>query len=100
VKTVVDGDVLEFGPYKIKVVETPGHTPGGVSYVLEEQKTIFSGDTLFRGRIGRIDLPGADGDQLKQSIREKLFVFPDDFQIYPGHWSTTTIGREIRSFRY
>jgi glyoxylase-like metal-dependent hydrolase (beta-lactamase superfamily II) len=98
VKTVAEGDVLEFGPYKIKVIETPGHTRGGVSYVLEEEKTVFSGDTLFKGNVGRSDLPGGDGEQLIKSICEKLIVLPDDFQVYPGHGPSTTIKREKQFF--
>jgi glyoxylase-like metal-dependent hydrolase (beta-lactamase superfamily II) len=94
VKTVEDGEIIELGPYKIEVAATPGHTVGGVVFILREEKTVFSGDTLFRGNVGRTDLPGGDERVLFRSIREKLLVLPGDFNVYPGHGPGTTIRQE------
>lgn len=78
------------------VIETPGHTPGGVCYHLEEQGLLFSGDTLFCGSIGRTDLPGADPAAMEQSLR-RLIGLPRETRVYPGHGPATSIGEEIRS---
>jgi glyoxylase-like metal-dependent hydrolase (beta-lactamase superfamily II) len=94
VQRVGDGDKREIGPYAVEVVAVPGHTRGGVAFVLREQKAVFSGDTLFCGDIGRSDLPGGDGDQLMRAIRDRLCALPDDFRVYPGHGPATTIRRE------
>ena len=94
VKTVKDGDVLEFGGYKLDVVATPGHTPGGVCYIEKNHKTVFCGDTLFQRGRGRTDLPGGNERQLSESIRTKLFTLPDDYRAYPGHGPSTTIRDE------
>jgi glyoxylase-like metal-dependent hydrolase (beta-lactamase superfamily II) len=98
VKHVADGQVLQFGKYKIEVIATPGHTPGGVIYLLRDQKVVFTGDTIFQGKMGRTDLPGADEALLRQSIKEKICTLPDDFQILGGHRGPTTVGRERRQF--
>ena len=93
-KFVSDGDIIEFNHCKIKVLHTPGHSQGSICLVDEKNKTIFSGDTIFKESIGRTDLPGGDYDLLIKSIKEKLLVYPDDFTIYPGHMEETTIGKE------
>jgi len=80
----------------LKVYHTPGHTPGGCSYYCEEAGCIFSGDTLFQGSVGRSDFPGGSMSQLVRSIREKLFLLPDDTKVYPGHGEETAIGYEKR----
>jgi glyoxylase-like metal-dependent hydrolase (beta-lactamase superfamily II) len=87
-----DGDEMKVGGMTLTVIETPGHTEGGISILTG--KTLFSGDTLFRSSIGRTDLPLGDYDALIKSIREKLFVLPDDITVYPGHMGETTIGFE------
>lgn len=91
-----DGDELTVGGLTLRIIETPGHTPGGISIYIEEEGIVFSGDTLFRMSIGRTDLPGGDPEQLLNSIREKLFVLPDETKVYPGHMAATDIGIEKR----
>jgi glyoxylase-like metal-dependent hydrolase (beta-lactamase superfamily II) len=77
-------------------LETPGHTRGGVCYYFEEEKVIFTGDTLFKGTCGRTDLPGGDGRILAQSLK-KLAALPDDVTVHAGHNESTTIGYEKRT---
>jgi glyoxylase-like metal-dependent hydrolase (beta-lactamase superfamily II) len=90
-----------FGTYAAWVHHTPGHCPGGVCLAVgresEPGRTLFVGDTLFAGSIGRTDLPGGDYQTLMDSIRGVLFKFPDDTPVYPGHGEPTTIGREKRT---
>ena len=92
---------LRFGHYGVWVYHTPGHCPGGVCLAVgrdgEAARTLFVGDTLFAGSIGRTDLPGGDLDTLLSSIRGVLFGFPDDTIVYSGHGEPTTIGRERRT---
>lgn len=87
-----DGDSLDIGDLHLKVLHTPGHTPGGICLVGEG--VVFSGDTLFNFSIGRTDLPGGSYRQLIESIHAKLMVLPDDTIVYPGHGPETTIGAE------
>lgn len=89
-----DGQEIEFGREALEVRFTPGHAPGHVVFVDHANRQIFAGDTLFRGSIGRYDLPLADGPALLRSIREQLLTLPDDFVVYPGHGEPTTIGAE------
>ena len=89
-----DGDMLEIGGMCYKVIHTPGHTGGGVCYYAEDEKKLFSGDTLFLGSVGRTDLPTSDEAALKHSVREKLLVLPEDVDVYPGHADATTIAYE------
>ena len=92
---------IRFGLHGAWVHHTPGHCPGGVCLAVgrvdETKRTLFVGDTLFAGSIGRTDLPGGDHDTLLRSIRDVLFRFPDDTVVYPGHGERTTIGREKRT---
>ena len=76
------------------MLDTPGHTPGGISLWIPAEKKVLAGDTLFRDSIGRTDLPGGNGRQILVSIREKLLTLPEDTVVIPGHGETTTIGRE------
>ncbi|MEO8456687.1 MAG: MBL fold metallo-hydrolase [Chloroflexota bacterium] len=87
-----DGDEIEVEGLKLRVIHTPGHTPGSLSYYTEG--LLFSGDTLFAGSIGRTDLPGGDYDQEMASIIDKLLVLPDDTVVLPGHMNETRIGVE------
>ncbi len=90
-----------FGNYGVWVHHTPGHCPGGVCLAIgrdaDATRSLFVGDTLFQGSIGRSDLPGGDHAQLLRSIRDVLFSFPDDTVVYPGHGEPTTIGIERRT---
>ncbi len=88
------GEILRIGSFAIKVVPTPGHSPGSVSFIFEEEKFVVSGDALFAGSIGRTDLPGSNHTQLFESIETQLFTLPTDFRVYPGHGESTTIGHE------
>ena len=92
---VNDGDVIRFGGSELKVMHTPGHTPGGVCYYFADEKLLLSGDTLFAGSIGRTDLPGGDITALMESLK-KLAAFPDDTLVVPGHGPYTTIAAEKR----
>lgn len=87
-----DGDVIELGNLKIKVIETPGHTAGGLCFLTEDK--LFTGDTLFNGSVGRSDFPGGNGMLLIKSIKEKLLPLGDNIEVYPGHGGTSTIGYE------
>jgi len=87
-----DGDEIRVGRNILKVLHTPGHTPGSVSYVFDGG--VFTGDTLFAGSIGRTDMFGGDIKLLVKSVVEKLFKLPDQYAIYPGHGPTSTIGIE------
>ena len=89
---VNDGDEFIVGNICIKAIATPGHTQGGMSYLVDGK--LFSGDTLFKGSVGRTDLPGGNWKELLHSVRDKLFLFPDETEIYPGHGPKSTIGYE------
>ncbi len=88
------GQIIKFGQEELEVRFTPGHSPGHVIFVHHASGQVFGGDTLFRGSIGRFDLPLADGETLLRSIREQLFTLPDETIVYPGHGPETTIGEE------
>lgn len=89
-----DNQLLAFGDIKLKVLHTPGHSPGGVSLYLGEAKAVFTGDTLFKDSVGRTDFPYADFNTLANSIKNKLYVLDDDVTVYPGHGPSSTIGYE------
>lgn len=91
-KYVKDRDTLKIGDMDLTFAFTPGHTPGGMSIIMKG--IVFSGDTLFRLSIGRTDFYGGDFNQLMSSIRDRLFVLPDDTVVLPGHMEDTTIGFE------
>lgn len=95
-KKLKGNDVFTAAGLKFRVLFTPGHTPGGVCYVVESEKVIFSGDTLFRLSVGRTDLSGGDGMQLYESIAFNLFTLPGDYQVFPGHEEPTTLEFERR----
>lgn len=85
---------LRISSFTFEVRHTPGHSPGSVSFVFPNQKTVFGGDVLFFGGIGRTDLPGGDMSQLEKSIRNKFYTLDDDYVVYPGHGPKTTIQHE------
>ena len=89
-----DGDVLELAGMKLKVISTPGHTIGSVCFYMEEEKVLISGDTLFEASVGRSDFPTGSSRQLIESIKTRLFVLPDDTDVFPGHGGTTSIAYE------
>ena len=91
------GDTVKLGDDELKVLFTPGHSPGSICFYCEKQKILIGGDVLFRESIGRTDLPGGDHATLLKSIREQLFVLPDDVVVYSGHGVPTTIGYEKRN---
>jgi len=90
-----DGDLIEIGNIKLKIIHTPGHSRGSI--ILLGADAVFSGDTLFAGSIGRYDLPGGSLEDIKNSLQNKLLVLPDYMKVYPGHGPVSTIGEERRS---
>lgn len=90
-----EGDIIESGEYEFKVIETPGHTSGGICLLCG--KILFSGDTLFRQSIGRTDFPTGNMQQLLSNVRAKLFTLPPETEVYPGHGIKTTIGYEMEN---
>lgn len=86
------GDVLKFGKYKMEVLATPGHTPGGICLLTEGN--VFTGDTLFKGSVGRSDLPGGNHNELIASIKNNLMPLSDNVAVHPGHGPSSTIGQE------
>ena len=93
-RLVREGDVIKVGELTLRVLETPGHTPGGISLSLDG--AVFVGDTLFAGSVGRTDLHGGCLEALLQSIRTRLLTLPDSTVVYPGHGPATSIGVERR----
>ncbi len=89
-----EGDVISFGAIQLKVLHTPGHTPGGISLVMEGQPYVYVGDLLFNGSIGRTDFPGGSFEALVEAVRTKIFTLGDNYTVYPGHGPVTTVGHE------
>jgi len=89
-----EGDTIPVGSEELTVIETPGHTVGSVC--LYGSGVVFTGDTLFAGSVGRTDLPFSQHDALFRSVRQKLFILPEDTEVLPGHGPPSTIGREKR----
>ncbi|NOZ62153.1 MAG: MBL fold metallo-hydrolase [Calditrichaeota bacterium] len=87
-----DGGELKIGKLAVKVLHTPGHSPGNVTFQIENH--LFVGDLIFRGSIGRTDLPGGNYEQLIKSVKNKIFALPDSCIIHPGHGPDTTVGQE------
>ena len=90
-------DELEFGDHVVKVIHSPGHTPGSCCFVLESKNLLFSGDTLFQGSIGRTDLPGGDFDQIKDSIQKRIYTLEKDYTVVPGHGPNTSLSYETKN---
>ena len=93
-RAVAGGEHLSLGGLEIDVLFTPGHSPGHVTYAIPEERALFSGDVLFRGSVGRTDLPGGDWDTLLESIRGLVDGHPEETTVYPGHMGITTLGTE------
>ncbi len=89
-----EGDILSFGNYRLKVLHTPGHTPGGISLVMEGNTLVYVGDLLFQGSIGRTDFPGGSFEDLINAVKTKIFALGDNYTVYPGHGPVTTVGQE------
>src|SRR4051794_96305 len=94
---VACGETLELAGMEIDVVFTPGHSPGHVTYAIPAEAALFSGDVLFQGSVGRVDLPGGDWPTLLESIRSLVDGYPSETSVYPGHMGTTTLGAERAS---
>jgi len=92
-----DDLVISAGSIRLRVMHTPGHTPGSVTFVLDDEKLAFTGDTLFRRGIGRTDLWGGDTDLIFRSLRERVLGLEDDVKVVAGHGPSTTIGDERRA---
>lgn len=95
-----DGQQIALGSRLLTVIHTPGHTPGGVCFYMEQDGILFSGDTLFQGSIGRTDFPGGSMQTEIDSVRERLLTLPDSVRVLPGHGPTTTIEYERHNNMY
>jgi glyoxylase-like metal-dependent hydrolase (beta-lactamase superfamily II) len=91
---VGDDEVLEVGSLRLRSLYTPGHAPGHLAFLVEGEGIVFSGDALFAGSVGRVDLPGGSMELLMRSISERLLTLPDETRVLSGHGPETTIGRE------
>lgn len=94
VQELKEGNVIKVGSLEIECREVPGHCEGSLAFVVGKERKVITGDALFRGSIGRTDLPGGNYDRLAASIREKLLVLEDDYSVLPGHGDCSTIGDE------
>ncbi len=93
-ETVVGGERLALAGLEIDVIHTPGHSPGHVTYSIADEAALFSGDVLFCGSVGRVDLPGGDAATLMATLRGLIDAFPEETTVYPGHMGLTTLGAE------
>lgn len=89
-----EGDEVEFGSHVFRVLSTPGHTPGGISYYCKEEAVVFSGDSIFRHSIGRTDFTYGDSELLVRKLKENILTLPNDTRIMPGHGHPSTVGEE------
>jgi hydroxyacylglutathione hydrolase len=92
--TVKGGEHLDLAGFGIDVLFTPGHSPGHVTYAIEDEHALFSGDVLFQDSVGRVDLPGGDWPTLMRSIESLMEAYPPETTVYPGHMGLTTLGQE------
>ncbi|EZP76142.1 beta-lactamase [Parageobacillus genomosp. 1] len=92
---IIGEQTLQIGAFAFDLLETPGHSPGSISYYCKEVEAVFSGDVLFAGSIGRTDLPGGNYEQLLRSIHDKLLTLPEETVVLSGHGRETTIGAEM-----
>lgn len=91
---------MNIGPFQFDVIHTPGHSPGSVTFIFNDEQFIISGDVLFQSGVGRTDLPGGDFNQLVHTLREKIYKLPDSFIVLPGHGGQTDIGTEKKTNPY
>jgi hydroxyacylglutathione hydrolase len=96
-EVVSGGEALDLGGLTFDVIHTPGHSPGHVTYSARDEQAVFSGDVLFQGSVGRVDLPGGDGPTLLRSIRTLLDSHPPETAVHPGHMAVTSLGAERAS---
>ncbi len=96
-ETLAGGETLELAGLTLDVIFTPGHSPGHVTYSVRGEEAIFSGDVLFQGSVGRVDLPGGDGPTLLRSIQALIDAHSSETTVYPGHMGVTTLGAERAS---
>jgi glyoxylase-like metal-dependent hydrolase (beta-lactamase superfamily II) len=89
-----EGDTISFGRHTFNILHIPGHSTGSLVYYCKEENTLFCGDVLFKGSLGRYDFADSNGTALVQGIRQKLFTLPDNTIVYSGHGPSTTIGTE------
>ncbi|WP_128548411.1 MBL fold metallo-hydrolase [Larkinella soli] len=94
---LIPGQTVAFGKASLEIRFVPGHAPGHVAFVNHADRFVIGGDVLFKGSIGRTDFPLCDFETLANSIRTQFYTLPDDFTVYPGHFDSTTIGREKKS---
>jgi len=92
-----DEEVLEVGDLRLRSLYTPGHAPGHLAFYVEDEGLVLSGDALFAGSVGRVDLPGGSMEVLMRSIEERLLTLPDETRVFPGHGPQTEIGNERAS---
>jgi glyoxylase-like metal-dependent hydrolase (beta-lactamase superfamily II) len=92
--TVRGGERLELAGFEIDVLFTPGHSPGHVTYSIPDEQAVFSGDVLFQGSVGRVDLPGGDGPTLMRTLKDLVETLPPETTVYPGHMGITTLAAE------
>ena len=97
---VEDEEVLEVGDLRLRSLYTPGHAPGHLAFYVEDESLVISGDALFAGSVGRVDLPGGSMEVLIRSIEERLLTLPDETRVYPGHGPQTTISNERTSNQF
>ena len=95
--TLNDGQLIEQAGIELKIIHTPGHTPGGICLYSQKDEILFSGDSLFADSVGRTDFPGGDMAKLTKSIKEKILTLPEETLVYPGHGPMTTIGKEKKT---
>ena len=89
-----EGETLEIGDLRLRPLYSPGHAPGHLAFYIEDEGLVLSGDALFAGSVGRVDLPGGSMEVLMRSIEERLMTLPDETRVYPGHGPQTEIGSE------
>lgn len=93
-RTIEEGEIITVGEITLRTLFVPGHAPGHLAFVHEADRVVFSGDVLFQGSVGRVDLPGCNASDLIESIQNKMYILPDDYTVYSGHGPSTTIGHE------